>query len=709
MEFPRQSRPQALYRGGGGLWGGQDGPHVFANPLERPWLSDLPARSASWAAPRLQTFPTTAGGIFTGRNAGHVWDFEGAGPNFTAAVGGEVLEPVGTIGYQRRCNGFYNGTDMFSRLGWTPNAASLSLDTNYLRPSGADATKFDFGSSSFAVLVVFSYPSAEGLLSTLRTPLILKTDEGVGGDTNAIGWQIRKTSSNIMDFRLYDGANLVAPSMPNTRGVIQGGWHAVLAICDRTAGVAKVYFDGGEGPAVALGPLGSISATSANDFLRVGTCASGGNAGSARWQYKYLAIFTGADAEGITYEGDFLGWWLHGRDTNEYSNANPGGVVHTRTTGAFSHVGDSAAGEEYAGWAAHSQDGLGRFLTQPAYARRAAFSHASKIGVQIESPKAILGARSNEFDNATWTKTNITVTANSDAEACPGQTRQADKLDATIVLGRIQQSITVAGNVKITGSVVAKRDAADAAGVVYLNDATIDQATQAFTAGALWARRSVGGTWAGTTARFGVQVDMLADDIRAWHGQMEYGELSSPFPTGSGGATRTAASAMFLLGTGRHSPRAGEVEVRFVCNTHSQAIVFGGSQDTRAIFDLCAASGFVGNDRVLCEIASDNTLRLRIWDRLAVLVQDFSRAAPADWTAQHTVIARWDSNQPIDPDGRTAEIELDGGVTAGAAVNWSTGGFGNSASRIYIGGHQGGLNYLNGVVADFALRPLPTA
>jgi hypothetical protein len=88
-------------------------------------------------------------------------------------------------------------------------------------------------------------------------------------------------------------------------------------------------------------------------------------------------------------------------------------------------------------------DRLGRLEARPANGGRWRFNPATRLceGLLIESQRTNLALRSEEFDNASWTKTDITVTA--DSVAAPDGTTTADTLAATAVDANAAQAVTI--------------------------------------------------------------------------------------------------------------------------------------------------------------------------------------------------------------------------------------------------------------------------
>jgi len=93
---------------------------------------------------------------------------------------------------------------------------------------------------------------------------------------------------------------------------------------------------------------------------------------------------------------------------------------------------------------------------RPANAGRWRFNPITGLceGLLIESQRTNLLLRSEEFDNASWTKTSLTVTANS--TAAPDGATTADTLAATGAGGNVAQAVTITAGRGIAVSVYAK-------------------------------------------------------------------------------------------------------------------------------------------------------------------------------------------------------------------------------------------------------------
>lgn len=99
---------------------------------------------------------------------------------------------------------------------------------------------------------------------------------------------------------------------------------------------------------------------------------------------------------------------------------------------------------------------IGRLEARPANAGRWRFNPVTGLseGLLIESQRTNLLLRSEEFDNASWTKTNLTVTANS--VVAPDGTTTADTLAATGAGGNVAQAVTITAGRGVAFSVFAR-------------------------------------------------------------------------------------------------------------------------------------------------------------------------------------------------------------------------------------------------------------
>jgi len=168
---------------------------------------------------------------------------------------------------------------------------------------------------------------------------------------------------------------------------------------------------------------------------------------------------------------------------------------------------------------------------------------------------------SEDFSNAAWAKTNVTVTANS--TAAPDGTTTADTLTATAANGTVIQDLGVVASAKKTGSLWLKRKTGS--GNIQL---TMDGGTGWTTVavGADWTRFPITQTLADED--FGVRIVTSGDEVYAWGGQIEQANgwsggawMTTYVPTTSAAVQRKGDALTFPT-TGNISLAAGTVAAR---------------------------------------------------------------------------------------------------------------------------------------------------
>lgn len=168
---------------------------------------------------------------------------------------------------------------------------------------------------------------------------------------------------------------------------------------------------------------------------------------------------------------------------------------------------------------------------------------------------------SEDFSNAAWAKTNVTVTA--DSTAAPDGATTADTLTATAANGTVIQDLGVVASAKKTGSLWLKRKTGS--GNIQL---TMDGGTGWTTVavGADWTRFPITQTLADED--FGVRIVTSGDEVYAWGGQIEQANgwsggawMTTYVPTTSAAVQRKGDALTFPT-TGNISLAAGTVAAR---------------------------------------------------------------------------------------------------------------------------------------------------
>jgi len=157
---------------------------------------------------------------------------------------------------------------------------------------------------------------------------------------------------------------------------------------------------------------------------------------------------------------------------------------------------------------------------------------ATRVGPDglIEKVRTNLALYSEDLTNAVYTKTNATITANS--EIAPDGTLTADTITATSALGLTQGVVTITSGLVYTMSGWLKRKT----GTGLINLRGVSNTNTPITITNDWVRYSVSLTAADTTGRYGVRLDVSGDEVYAWGFQLEVGDVMTDYI-----ATTTAA------------------------------------------------------------------------------------------------------------------------------------------------------------------------
>lgn len=192
-------------------------------------------------------------------------------------------------------------------------------------------------------------------------------------------------------------------------------------------------------------------------------------------------------------------------------------------------------------------------------------------GLLIESQRTNLLLRSEEFDNASWGKVSVTVTANSTVS--PNETADADTIGTSSTSGYIEQAVSFTGDGEKSVSIFLKAGTSGTS-LFQVRDTTAGvtrgSATITWTAGVPSAVAGSGGTVQGVDAfpngfyrirllcagvvaananRYRLQPDSGAGTgtVIAWGAQAENGSYATSYiPTAGSQVTRTADVASIV-------------------------------------------------------------------------------------------------------------------------------------------------------------------
>lgn len=157
------------------------------------------------------------------------------------------------------------------------------------------------------------------------------------------------------------------------------------------------------------------------------------------------------------------------------------------------------------------------------------------LGLLIEEARTNSALRSEEFDNASWTKSNVTVSANSTTS--PDTTTNADTLTASAGNGTCTQGVTTTA-ISWTFSVWLKR--LTGTGNVQITMDGTTWVTQTINSSA-WTRCSVTQTGVSGTSNPGIRIVTSGDAVYAFGAQAEAGAYATSYiPTTTATVARNA-------------------------------------------------------------------------------------------------------------------------------------------------------------------------
>lgn len=163
-------------------------------------------------------------------------------------------------------------------------------------------------------------------------------------------------------------------------------------------------------------------------------------------------------------------------------------------------------------------------------------------GLLIEEQRTNLLLRSEEFDNASWTKL-VGATVSPNTTVAPNGTTTADTISLTATaISRVEQATTVTSGTTYTLSVWMRV----ASGTLSVRLQGIDTGTgSAFTVTTDWQRFSLVGVASSGTRYPAIATDGTAGDVFVWGAQLEAGSFATSYiPTVASQVTRTADVAL---------------------------------------------------------------------------------------------------------------------------------------------------------------------
>lgn len=261
------------------------------------------------------------------------------------------------------------------------------------------------------------------------------------------------------------------------------------------------------------------------------------------------------------------------------------------------------------------------------------------LGALFEPAATNYCTHSEEHDNAAWTKSNITIAA--DSIAAPDGATTADTLTASAGNGTCLDSITLASS-DVTYSVWLKR--LTGTGNI---DLTVDGGTG-------WTTKTITSSWARydiqqaavTNPQVGIRIVTSADAIYAWGEQLEVKDVPTSYvPTSGATATRTAddGDAMFDTANWYGTEGTWYLDIWFGDFIAANYAIFGPLNGSSTVFYsyLNSIKSFNGlaNSRVDLAIGqvTDNRFRLvadfELGDTLELGERDVDGSGSFAWDA----------------------------------------------------------------------------
>lgn len=306
-------------------------------------------------------------------------------------------------------------------------------------------------------------------------------------------------------------------------------------------------------------------------------------------------------------------------------------------------------------------------------------------GLLIEEARTNSLLRSQEIDNASWTKTSITVAANSVAD--PAGTVRADTLTASGANGTAKGSVTTTA-ISWTFSVWLKR--LTGTGNIDITMAGSVYATVAITSA--WARYEVTQTGVAGTSTPGIRIVTNGNAVYAWGAQAEAGAFASTFiPTTSAAVTRAVDSAT-LTGS-NFSQWYNPLEGTFLAE-------FDGANSVGHAWTV--SSGVSANDRRAVVQATNNVVLLEVSGGVTQ-VNSITPGAGALGSPHKTAFAYKAGDWAGSTDGSVPSVTT-AGILALAVDNLKIGA--SNAGAAVLGGHLESLAYYNKRLPDSTLRRL---
>lgn len=264
-------------------------------------------------------------------------------------------------------------------------------------------------------------------------------------------------------------------------------------------------------------------------------------------------------------------------------------------------------------------------------------------GLLCENAATNLCIRSEEFDNAAWTKTNATVTAN--AAVAPDGAATADLLATSAAGGTVDSTAAAIATTSGSCSVWVRTFTGTQAGQLILRDSTAgaDRATTSFTATPTWTRVSASAS-ATLTGGNNHLVRILPGGagegaLLVWGAQMEAtAYVSSYIPTGAAAASRAADE--YSIASTKLSNTAGAVcadvavPAAVVASNAGRVVGFSTNVSAAYVRSATEVAAFDGTNEPIATVASILGRMIRVrsqWSGSTLVVQTADASASGSY------------------------------------------------------------------------------
>jgi hypothetical protein len=400
-------------------------------------------------------------------------------------------------------------------------------------------------------------------------------------------------------------------------------------------------------------------------------------------------VGAGATSAAITAVGS--GWY---RCSILFTAASGGNIIIARNAsanGTTSYTGDGNSGVYIYGAMLSNSASLDPYVPTPGAAPSSTAYYGPRFdydpvtllprGLLVEEQRTNLLFYSEQFDNVYWTKSNITITANS--AVAPDGTTTADTLTATSANGYVLRDVAFSGGAAGVNSVWMRRSS----GVGSVTFYDIENNAAAVSLTSEWQRiTSASATTIDNSARFRVQIATSGDAIEIWGAQLEAGAFATSYiPTIASTVTRSADVATItgsLFSQWYNQPAGGfVVEGDYAARINWRRFLTA---------DDAAASG---TNRMIINGDQDQ--------QLLVTNGGVNQASLTAGTAPAANI--------VTKIASTYALDNFAAVRDGGTVATDTSGTIPTVNRLNIGLHPNGSEYLNGHIRSIRYVPVRAA